>query len=225
MPPDSSSRPISPDPACLPERRALAARRFLPERRSLEGTRPVVPVMRRELVTAHMLQASMTTKPATAIRMTLITTPASSSRRRSGTRAPPRCPGAYSAPAGRPRGRRWQTAGRRHESACSVCSNWRRSPSLAFQRDRAQAAQQAHLPPTAQPAAARQAGSRTPGWLIASAAAIAAASLACTALRLHRYKPATVPDSQPGTRGSAAGSAKPGPGDRRHAPWRLPKAG
>jgi hypothetical protein len=35
--------------------------------------------MRRELVTAHVLQASMTTKPATAIRMTLITTLASSS--------------------------------------------------------------------------------------------------------------------------------------------------
>jgi hypothetical protein len=90
--------------------------------------------------------------------MTLITTPASSSRRRSGTRAPPRCPSAYSAPAGRPRGRRWQTAGRRHESACSVCSNWRRSPSLAFQRDRAQAAQQAHLPlPHSQRQRAKQA--------------------------------------------------------------------
>ena len=50
---------------------------------------------------------------------------------------------------------------------------------------------------TAHPAAAHQAGSRTPGWLIAAAAALAAAALACTMLR-HRT-PATVHDSEPGT--------------------------
>jgi hypothetical protein len=49
------------------------------------------------------------------------------------------------------------------------------------------AAQQAHLRPGTPSAIAHQAGSRTPGWLIASAAAIAAAALAGTALRLrHR---------------------------------------
>jgi hypothetical protein len=77
-----------------------------------------------------------------------------------------------------------------------------------------QAAQQAHLSPTTHPAAAHQAGSRTPGWLIASAAAIAAAALAGTALRLHHRNPATGPDSESTT----SGPAKPEPGTRRHAP-------
>jgi hypothetical protein len=44
----SSSHPISPDPACLPGRRPLAAGRFLPEPLAWAGARPVVmPVMRR----------------------------------------------------------------------------------------------------------------------------------------------------------------------------------
>jgi putative transposase len=44
----SSSRPISPDPAGLPVRRPLAARRLLPAALPLAGARPVVmPVMRR----------------------------------------------------------------------------------------------------------------------------------------------------------------------------------
>ncbi len=50
------------------------------------------------------------------------------------------------------------------------------------------AAQQTHLP-TAHPAAAQPAGSRTPGWLIASAAAIAAAALVGIMLRLHHRRP------------------------------------
>ena len=61
-------------------RRPLAACRLLPGPPSLTGLRPVaVPVIRRALVTAHMLQASMTTKPATATKTTSTTTPASSS--------------------------------------------------------------------------------------------------------------------------------------------------
>ncbi|MDX6392329.1 MAG: hypothetical protein QOJ73_3392 [Streptosporangiaceae bacterium] len=52
------------------------------------------------------------------------------------------------------------------------------------------AAQPTHLRPGTASATAHQAGSRTPGWLIASAAAIAAAALAGTALRLrHRVNP------------------------------------
>ena len=43
--------------------------------------------------------------------------------------------------------------------------------------------------------AAQQPGSRTPAWLIASAAAIAATALAGTALWLRHRKPATVQDS------------------------------
>src|SRR6266568_4809247 len=58
-------------------------------------------------------------------------------------------------------------------------------------RPGAQPAQQTHLP-TAHPAAAQPAGSRTPGWLIASAAAIAAAALAGIMLRLHHRRP--IPD-------------------------------
>jgi hypothetical protein len=56
----------------------------------------------------------------------------------------------------------------------------------------AQAAPQTRLPPAAHPAAAQQAGSPTLAWLIASAAAIAAAALAGTALWLRHRKPATV---------------------------------
>ena len=74
-------------------------------------------------------------------------------------------------------------------------------------RSGTQAAQQTHLPPTTHSAAAHQAGSRTPGWLIASAAAIAAAALAGTMLRLRHRKPPTVHDGEPGTGGPAAGSA------------------
>jgi hypothetical protein len=72
----------------------------------------------------------------------------------------------------------------------------------ASPRPGTQATQQTHLPPIAHPAAAHQAGSRTPGWLIASAVAIAAAALAGTALRLRHRKPATVHDSEPRTAGS-----------------------
>jgi hypothetical protein len=50
-------------------------------------------------------------------------------------------------------------------------------------------------PPAARPASAQQASSRTLAWLIASAAAIAVAALAGTALWLRRRKPATVQDS------------------------------
>jgi hypothetical protein len=39
-PPALLQPPISPDPACLPARRPLAARRFLPERLSWAGARP-----------------------------------------------------------------------------------------------------------------------------------------------------------------------------------------
>jgi hypothetical protein len=58
-----------------------------------------------------------------------------------------------------------------------------------------QAAPQVRLSPAAHPAAARQASSGAPGWLIASAVAIAAAALAGVALWLRRRKPATVQDS------------------------------
>ncbi len=74
-------------------------------------------------------------------------------------------------------------------------------------RSGTQPAQQTNLPPATHPAAARQAGSRTPGWLIASAAAIAAAALAGTMLRLRHRKPPTMHDSEPGTGGPAAWSA------------------
>jgi hypothetical protein len=70
-----------------------------------------------------------------------------------------------------------------------------------------QAAQQARLPAAAHPAAVQQAGSRTLPWLIASAAAIAAAALAGTVLLLCHRKPVTTHDSQPGTSGPTAGSA------------------
>jgi hypothetical protein len=70
-----------------------------------------------------------------------------------------------------------------------------------------QAAQQARLPAAAHPAAAQPTGSRTLPWLIASAAAIAAAALAGTVLLLRHRKPATIQDNQPRTSGPAAGSA------------------
>jgi hypothetical protein len=57
------------------------------------------------------------------------------------------------------------------------------------------AAPQTRLPPAARPAAAQQASSPTLAWLIASAAAIAAAALAGTALWLRHRKPATVQGS------------------------------
>jgi hypothetical protein len=69
-----------------------------------------------------------------------------------------------------------------------------------------QAAHQTRLAAAAHPAAAPQAGSRTLPWLIASAAAIAAAALAGTVLLLRHRKPATTHDSQPRTSGPA-GSA------------------
>ena len=69
-----------------------------------------------------------------------------------------------------------------------------------------QAALQARLPAAAHPAAPQQAGSRTLPWLIAAAAAIAAA-LAGTVLLLRYRRPATGDDSQPSNSGPAAGSA------------------
>jgi hypothetical protein len=56
-------------------------------------------------------------------------------------------------------------------------------------------APQTRPPPAAHPAAAQQASSPALAWLIASAAAIAAAALAGTALWLRHRKPATVQDS------------------------------
>jgi hypothetical protein len=70
-----------------------------------------------------------------------------------------------------------------------------------------QAAPQTRLPSAARPAAAHQTGPRALAWLIASAAAIATAVLAGTALCLRRRKPATAPNSEPRTSGRAAGSA------------------
>jgi len=62
-------------------------------------------------------------------------------------------------------------------------------------RPGAQAASQTHLASGAHPAAAQQTSQPTLAWLIASAAAIAAAALAGTALWLRHRKPATVQDS------------------------------
>ena len=70
-----------------------------------------------------------------------------------------------------------------------------------------QAAPQTRLPAAAHPAAAQQGGSRTLPWLIASAAAIATAVLAGTALWLRHRKPATAHDSEHRTSGPAARSA------------------
>jgi hypothetical protein len=58
------------------------------------------------------------------------------------------------------------------------------------QRSGTQAAQQASRPRAAHAAAAPQAGSPDPGWLVAFAAAIAAAALAGAALWLRHRKPA-----------------------------------
>jgi hypothetical protein len=60
-----------------------------------------------------------------------------------------------------------------------------------------QAAPQASHAAAALPAAARHTGSRTPVWIIAPVAAIAAAALAGTALWLRRRRPAAAPDSEP----------------------------
>jgi hypothetical protein len=70
-----------------------------------------------------------------------------------------------------------------------------------------QAARPSRLSPAAQPAPAHQQGSGALAWLIASAAAFAAAALAGTALWLRQRKPAGVHDSEPVTSRSAAGSA------------------
>jgi hypothetical protein len=61
--------------------------------------------------------------------------------------------------------------------------------------------------PAAHPVAAQQAGSPALPWLIASAAAVAAAALAGTALRLRHRKLATAGNSRRTTSGPAAGSA------------------
>lgn len=62
-------------------------------------------------------------------------------------------------------------------------------------------------PRSAHPAPAPRADSRTLAWLIASAAAIAAAMLVGAALRLRHRKPAIVGDTEPTTSGPAAGPA------------------
>ncbi|HEY6275496.1 MAG TPA: hypothetical protein VIX86_04120 [Streptosporangiaceae bacterium] len=49
------------------------------------------------------------------------------------------------------------------------------------------------------PAAAHQAGTVAPGWLIAAAVAIVAAALAATALWVRHRRPATAPGSEPRT--------------------------
>ena len=72
-------------------------------------------------------------------------------------------------------------------------------------RSGTQAAAQARLPRAAHPP-----GSRTLAWLLASAAAIAAAALAGIVVLLRHRKPATARDTQPRASGPAAGSARPG---------------
>ena len=236
MPPALLQPPHQPRSRLLARAPGLGGAPFLARAPVLGGTRPVVPVMRRELVTAHMLQASMTTKPATAIRIDIDHDPGE--QQPDADQEPERrlgAPALVAHPrvgrvdgAGNRRSAAWTalaTAGRRHEAPARSARAGAACPARRSSATGHTGSAAGPPPPTAHPAAAHQAGSRTPGWLIASAAAIAAAALAGTALRLHHRKPATVPDSQPGTRGSAAGSAKPEPGDRRHAPWRLPKAG
>jgi hypothetical protein len=66
----------------------------------------------------------------------------------------------------------------------------------------ARAAQHTGRPAAAHPAA-HQAGARTPGWIIAPAAAIVAAALIGTAFWLRRRRPAAVPDGEPRTSESA----------------------
>jgi hypothetical protein len=68
-------------------------------------------------------------------------------------------------------------------------------------------APQTHLPPGTHPAAAQQAGSRTFAWLIASAAAIAAAAIAGTALWLRHRRPRGARDYEPKTSGPPARSS------------------
>jgi hypothetical protein len=58
------------------------------------------------------------------------------------------------------------------------------------------ATQQTGHPAAARPAA-HQAGARTPGWIIAPAAAIVAAALISTAFWLRRRRPAAAPDGEP----------------------------
>jgi hypothetical protein len=68
------------------------------------------------------------------------------------------------------------------------------------------AARRTHVPVTAHPAAAHQAGQATSGWLIGSAVALAAAALATGALR-RRRRSATAGVGEPGAGGPAPGSA------------------
>jgi hypothetical protein len=70
------------------------------------------------------------------------------------------------------------------------------------------AAPQASRPAAARPAAAHHAaahhaGARTPGWIIAPAAAIVAAVLIGAAFWLRRRRPAATPDGEPRTSGPA----------------------
>jgi hypothetical protein len=58
-------------------------------------------------------------------------------------------------------------------------------------------ARQTRLRPGTHPAAAQQAGSRTPAWLIASTAVIAAAAIAGTALWLRHRQPRGARDCEP----------------------------
>ena len=67
----------------------------------------------------------------------------------------------------------------------------------------ARAAQQTRHPAAAHPVAAHQAGARTPGWIIAPAAAIMAAALIGAVFWLRRRRPAAAPDGEPRTSGSA----------------------
>jgi hypothetical protein len=66
-----------------------------------------------------------------------------------------------------------------------------------------QAVSQTQLPVAAHPAAAHQSGPPIHGWLIGSAAAVAAVALASTVLWLRRHRPATVRDSESRTGGAA----------------------
>jgi len=69
-------------------------------------------------------------------------------------------------------------------------------------RSGTRSAPQTRPPAAARPVAAHQAGSPALAWLIASAAAIAAAALAGTGLLLRHRKPAAVQDSEPRTSGT-----------------------
>jgi hypothetical protein len=66
-----------------------------------------------------------------------------------------------------------------------------------------QAVLQTHPPATAHPAAAHQSGPPIHGWLIGSAAAVAAAAFAGTALWLRHRRPATVRDGESRSGGAA----------------------